>query len=95
VVGSARAEMVAVVIRKHLRLVLEASERARVDDPIAIALEAAAIGVLRFGHTAAARRRGGKMPRLESHGRLGGVRGEQRFVARPARGGVRCRKVGD
>ncbi len=40
--GEARAVMVALVLQEDLRLVLEAAEGGRVDDPVAVALEFAA-----------------------------------------------------
>ena len=57
-VGQARAEMVALVEHEDLRLVLQAPERRRVDDPVAIPLELAARRRARFVHqpSAAARR---------------------------------------
>jgi hypothetical protein len=37
--GQARAEMIAFVVDKHLRLVLQAPEGRGVDDPITVALK--------------------------------------------------------
>ena len=64
-VGEAVPEVVALVIDEHLGLVLEAPERARVHDPIAIALERGAMRMLGLGVHAPARRRARDRPRRE------------------------------
>lgn len=57
-VGEAGAVMIAFEIGEHLRLVLEAAEGRRMHDAVAIALPAAAVGALWFGHRAAEARLG-------------------------------------
>ena len=64
-VGESIAQVVALVIDEHLGLVLEPPERARVHDPIAIALERGAMAVLGLGVHAPARRRARDRPRRE------------------------------
>ena len=73
-VGEAGSEMVALVIDEHLRLVGEAAEGGRMDDPVAVALE---LGARRRGRL-------GDEPRRP--GRIGGVRRASRqasIVRRP------------
>jgi hypothetical protein len=54
-VRQARAVVIPLVIDENLRLVLEAAERARVDDPVAIALIEGTVAVVCFRVAPAAR----------------------------------------
>src|SRR3546814_6589311 len=67
--GQARPVVVALVIDEDLRLVLQAAEGGRVDDPVAVALERRAVGRLGFRHEPAARLvgAGGEGGRSEEH----------------------------
>ena len=66
-VGEPRAVMIALVIDEDLGLVLQAAERGRMDDAVAVALEAGAGRALGLGmEPAAALLRGGRRKRRAS-----------------------------
>ena len=67
--------MVALEIDEHLGLVLEAPERDRVDDPVAVALVDAAQGALGLGHGAPRLVSGGRHKARAASVRSGGARG--------------------
>jgi hypothetical protein len=54
-VGQSVAEVVRVAAREDLGLGFEAPESARMDDPVTVALEVVAVGMLRLGAAATAR----------------------------------------